>query len=129
MRRLAALAHRLLRPIALPAWVTALARPPQGRGALFLFWFRVVLGVAFVAGGVAYLYVGFRLRDLMDIRSFWWLAAASVVFVASGLLTIRSAHRDLRRIRRKEWGQCPRCGYDLRATPGRCPECGTIPAK
>jgi hypothetical protein len=49
------------------------------------------------------------------------------VLVATPLV-IGAAAAKLGSRRRHAAGLCRTCGYDLRATPERCPECGTIPA-
>jgi hypothetical protein len=54
---------------------------------------------------------------------YWFLclitAAPPAFRVARAARKRRQARRDL--------NLCRRCGYDLRATPGRCPECGDVP--
>jgi len=49
-----------------------------------------------------------------------WLPSAALTLFC--LARLRRRWLPLRRARR---GQCPTCGYDLRGTPQRCPECGT----
>lgn len=46
----------------------------------------------------------------------------AVILTTAVLPALWSFHRLTRR---RPHGLCPACGYDLRATPGRCPECGT----
>jgi hypothetical protein len=55
----------------------------------------------------------------------WW----AVLFGLCLLPAARGSLALTRRLRHDHPGRCRQCGYDLRATPERCPECGTIPAK
>ena len=49
----------------------------------------------------------------------YWFALAISAILPSQFALVRLLRRH-----RKLTGRCPSCGYDLRATPAHCPECG-----
>lgn len=94
-------------------WVFGPYEPPSGPGPrLYRPWNMRRLGFDF------YHRDGDVTTDELYIP-LWLLAALTMLPPA---LQFR---RYLRRLWRRRAGLCPRCGYDLRASTDRCPECGT----
>jgi hypothetical protein len=73
--------------------------------------------------GFGYLSVQGRQMGWMEFRVPHWavLVTAALTPTAMGLRSVRQRHRRRGNI-------CRSCGYDLRASPDRCPECGRTPA-
>jgi hypothetical protein len=51
----------------------------------------------------------------------WFITLVLIFISLPGVISFR------RKLLRETHGLSTKCGYDLRATPERCPECGTIP--
>jgi len=52
---------------------------------------------------------------------YWFLFVVAAILPAMWIARTRRARRNRLRV---EQGLCARCGYDLRASGNRCPECG-----
>ena len=79
----------------------------------------VVRGTGFLGFGHGSLTLGSAACSVTSVP-FW---AVIVVTLALPVSALRRRLRDRRWIRE---GRCRACGYDLRATRGRCPECGAL---
>jgi hypothetical protein len=66
-----------------------------------------------------------RIRFIGRYRGIRFHAAYAIA--AAALLPLIVWRRWTRLRRRRRTGSCLACGYDLRASPERCPECGTTP--
>jgi primosomal protein N' len=63
----------------------------------------------------------------MRLRLYLEWFSLCVYIIALIVCPLAAWRIERRRKRALRTGMCESCGYDLRATPDRCPECGTIP--
>jgi len=86
-----------------------------------LRWFNLNheqwIAARFTPAGVAY-------SGFCFTASFWSIAL--IAFFPPALVVTIRLRRFLKRRSRSRLGLCPICGYDLRASPDLCPECGTF---
>jgi hypothetical protein len=91
--------------------LNALLRSPQSRGLLFK-----IVGILAVFAGIWVVIVA-----VLSLFNAWIIVLLTAIL--GSVVGVREWHSR----RREGWilqGRCAACGYDLRATPERCPECG-----
>lgn len=85
------------------------------------YWYLSHIGLRLVYNPTVELPDQYRGRYLSIRFPSWMLALLAGVM--PGFWIVRRRRTPIAE------GLCRSCGYDLRATPERCPECGTIPTK
>ena len=127
---LAALLSALMFVAVAAAWVTSIAHPRE------ILWRRGAVTDQFLVsahGGItllerrhrtplAYVVDNNRRAHRVVLMRYSWLVGLTLVLPAVWGARRYATWRVVQ-------GRCTRCGYDLRATPERCPECGTVPSR
>jgi hypothetical protein len=70
---------------------------------------------------------GKRLPGTYGTQKRFWIAPGWMLLLSLGAMVLcRKIWVSHRKHEREANSLCRNCGYDLRATPDRCPECGTV---
>jgi hypothetical protein len=91
--------------------------------------FATIHETLFGSGNERWHFLGFHVAaGVVDPKWTWKFNAVLVPYwalvIPLAILPLAAFRRLILRIRRKRRGQCLACGYDLRQSPERCPECG-----
>jgi hypothetical protein len=85
---------------------------------------------AWTAGGFELFHKSYAIPTFSDRQ--WSITAPAwffaMLFALPPLIRLAGLRRALIARRRRRMGLCARCGFDLRASPYRCPECGAVPS-
>jgi hypothetical protein len=117
-----------------PVGVRISTRPPSpiwpvfGQGLISHRWFPLGFAVTHGARPILLDLAGANPRSALATYSQWAIPFPLPVLICAAIVFQPLVRRLLRRRRegfRVARGFCSQCGYDLRASTGRCPECGT----
>lgn len=85
--------------------------------------------VLYAAAAVAFVVLAavWLVRAVLDRASSGWIGLAIIVVILSIYIIpmFYGFRQATMHANRQTEGLCPNCGYDLRASKDRCPECGT----
>ena len=83
-------------------------------------------------GSPSWKYLGFYCENLSDtvqvVIPYWFVLLVAGYLSGRWVFASRKLRRQGRAFRQAN-NLCLNCGYDLRATPDRCPECGVVPER